>query len=224
MRFVRLPRQTPSHAANRDCTGVLGRPPPGLPRWVNYVAAALGISLLAPLLGLVWLLVRLDSTGPALFRQRRVGRGGREFVCYKFRTMKVGSGDADFEISDLASYTFSPASRPSDPRHTKLGTALRSTSFDELPQLLNVMLGDMALVGPRPELPQIVRRYPAEYGARHTILPGITGLAQVSGRSDLSYGETIRQDLKYTRCRTAGCDLVILWRTLGAVFSSRGAR
>jgi len=198
--------------------------PAGLPRWVDYVAAALGICLLAPLLGLVWLLVRLDSAGPAIFRQVRVGRNGRPFVCRKFRTMTQDAPAADLRLSDLAEFVFSPPSRARDARHTRLGATLRHTSIDELPQLLNVMRGDMTLVGPRPELPQIVALYPLEYQARHSVRPGITGLAQVSGRSDLTYGQTIAQDLRYTRGRSPRGDLLILWQTLGAVFSTRGAR
>jgi len=132
--------------------------------------------------------------------------------------------EADLQLTDLDEFVFSPPSSARDSRHTRLGVTLRQTSIDELPQLLNVMQGDMALVGPRPELPRIVARYPFEYQGRHRVLPGITGLAQVSGRSDLTYGQTIAQDLRYTRSRSPRGDLLILWQTLGAVFSSRGAR
>jgi lipopolysaccharide/colanic/teichoic acid biosynthesis glycosyltransferase len=138
--------------------------------------------------------------------------------------MNVGAPEGALELEDLASFVFSPPGSSRDPRHTRLGAALRRTSLDELPQLLNVMRGEMALVGPRPDLPQIVARYPLEYQARLAVLPGITGLAQIGGRSDLTYGETLKRDLRYAQRRNARLDLSILWRTLGAVFSLRGAR
>ena len=198
-------------------------------RLFDLLAATLGWLLIGPLLALLALLVKLDSPGPVLFRQRRVGRNGRPFVVYKFRTMRIDgpspakpAGSPHGEGIDWERFTFAP-DRP-DPRVTPLGRVLRRTSFDEMLQLINVIRGDMALVGPRPELPEIVRRYPPSFHARHTVRPGITGLAQVSGRADLTYAKTIRYDLAYIRWRSLRNDLAILGRTLGAVFRGSGAR
>jgi lipopolysaccharide/colanic/teichoic acid biosynthesis glycosyltransferase len=226
MRFVKS--HSPARSAVALCPDGEDKPPhspkPGLPRWFNYTAASLGICLLAQLLALFWLLVRLDSRGPAVFRQPRVGRHGCGFVCNKFRTMAVGAPEFEPEVADFATFIFSPPAAARDPRHTRLGAVLRQTSLDELPQLLNVMRGEMALVGPRPELPVLVDRYPARYRGRHYVLPGITGLAQISGRSDLTYAETMELDLQYVRQQSGRGDLMILWKTLAAVFSARGAR
>ena len=197
---------------------------PGLPAWFNRLAALLGICILSPLLVLTWLLIRLDSSGPALFRQSRVGRGGRTFSCYKFRTMSVGAESRPLEIADFPSFVFSPKGARRDPRLTRLGIALRATSVDELPQLLNVLKGEMHLVGPRPELPEIVAQYPPEYHKRHLVCPGISGLAQVRGRSDLPYGEIAALDMTYVRSRSALFDLGLLWETVAVVARGSGAR
>ena len=196
----------------------------GLPRWFNFLAAALGLSLLAPLLGLVWLLVRLDSPGPGLFLQLRTGFGGRQFVCYKFRTMLAGPDDAVPQISDFARYVFNPAGGDRARRLTGLGCALRRTSIDELPQLLNVLRGEMALVGPRPELPEIVAQYPPEFRQRHAVPPGISGLAQINGRSDLTYLRALTYDRIYIQRRSQRLDVAIVMRTLSAVLRGSGAR
>jgi lipopolysaccharide/colanic/teichoic acid biosynthesis glycosyltransferase len=195
----------------------------GLPRWFDFTAAAFGLSLLAPFLALIWLLIRLDSPGPALFRQIRIGRQCRPFDCFKFRTMAAIEAASVGRIEDFESFIFSPA-EALDPRLTRLGRTLRRTSMDELPQLLNVVAGDMALVGPRPELPEIVTQYPSNYHGRHAVLPGVTGEAQVTGRSDLTYEQTMACDLRYVASRSPSRDILILWRTIGAVRSGAGAR
>lgn len=195
----------------------------GLPRWVDFCAATLGICLLAPFLALIWLLVRLDSPGPAMFRQVRIGRGGRRFICYKVRTMRIDAPERPITLTDFRSFVFSaPSDRP-DPRLTRIGPALRRTSTDELPQLFNVVRGEMALIGPRPELAEIVANYPPAYHRRHAVLPGISGLAQVCGRSNLAYEQVLARDLFYVGRRTAALDLAIVWRTLSAVARRDGA-
>jgi lipopolysaccharide/colanic/teichoic acid biosynthesis glycosyltransferase len=211
-------------AGCRQKTGAGRAGPPGLPWWFNRMAAALGICLLAPLLLLVWLLVRLDSDGPALFRQARTGLGGRRFTCYKFRTMSAGDDSRPQQILNFDTFVFSPKGEPRDPRLTRLGIALRATSVDELPQLLNVLAGEMALIGPRPELPEIVAQYPPAYHERHLVPPGISGLAQVNGRSDLPYGEIAAWDLAYVRQRSPLLDLRLLWETVAVVAGGAGAR
>jgi lipopolysaccharide/colanic/teichoic acid biosynthesis glycosyltransferase len=196
---------------------------PGLPRWFDITAAALGLSLLSPLLLLVWLLVRLDSPGPVLFQQDRIGFRGIRFRCLKFRTMLDVDFSENREIHDFERFVFNPnGSRY--PRLTRIGDTLRRTSVDELPQLLNVLRGDMGLVGPRPEIPEIVAQYPSEYHRRHAVRPGITGAAQVNGRADLSYAETMAHDLHYVTRRSGRLDLLLLWRTARAVGSGAGAR
>lgn len=212
-------------------------PPPGARRvrrsrirsepWLRRVAE-LGIVVplvlaLLPVLVTVALLVRLTSRGPVLYRQTRVGVGGRPITMRKFRSMRV---DADTQVHELRHRN--EASGPlfkirDDPRVTPLGRWLRRTSLDELPQLFNVLGGSMSLVGPRPALPAEAARFSAQERLRHSVRPGLTGLAQVRGRSDLDWDEAVRLDLHYVEHRSPGMDLWILWHTVPAVASGRGA-
>lgn len=171
------------------------------------------------------LILAVDLRGNPFFFQTRIGKNGRPFVMYKLRTMRHAApgGMPTYQIDDWKTYVFSPPGQR-DPRLTRWGEFARKTSIDELPQLLNIFKGDMSIVGPRPELPEIVAQYPAEYHRRHNVLPGIAGLAQVSGRSDLTYDEIVRHDLRYVDSHSVMTDIHILWQTLGLVFSRRGAR
>ncbi|MBT0770554.1 sugar transferase [Kineosporia sp. J2-2] len=177
----------------------------------------------APVLLAVALGVRLTSRGPVFYRQVRVGAGGREFTMFKFRSMVV---DADHRraalmaISDGNGVLFKLRK---DPRVTRFGGVLRRFSLDELPQLLNVVRGDMSLVGPRPPLPEEVAGYTADAARRLKVKPGLTGLWQVSGRSDLNWEESLRLDLRYTDNWSIALDVSILWRTLRAVVKGSGA-
>lgn len=191
-------------------------------RLLDLYVAAVGLALVWPLLAVLALLIRLESPGPVLFRQWRIGLGGRPFPIYKFRTMRHDAPPGDYTVRDFRTFIFTPAGR--DPRLTRIGAVLRRTSFDEVPQLLNVLRGEMSLVGPRPEIPELVAQYPPAYHARHTVLPGITGLAQINGRSDLTYAQTIAYDLSYVRHRSDGLDLRILARTALPVLRGTGAR
>jgi lipopolysaccharide/colanic/teichoic acid biosynthesis glycosyltransferase len=164
---------------------------------------ALLLILLAPLLALIAILVRLNSPGPALFIQKRVGRNGELFNMYKFRSMYTGS----------PRYARSPTTSL-DPRITSLGRLLRRTSLDELPQLLNVMLGNMSLVGPRPEMPFIVQHYNEQQRQRLCVTPGITGLWQLSPCRGLPIHQNIQYDLYYVRNRTFKMDVAILVQTV----------
>ena len=137
--------------------------------------------------------------------------------------MRSGHFDNGIQVGDWTTYVFAPPDRP-DPRITRLGALARKTSVDELPNLLNVFLGDMSLVGPRPEIPALVEQYPAEYHRRHDVLPGIAGLAQVEGRSDLAYAEVMKYDLAYVDTRSFLGDLRILWKTVAVVARGSGAR
>lgn len=188
---------------------------------VERLLAAASLLLAAPLLLAIAVAVRCDSPGPALFRQTRVGRNGHSFTMLKFRTM---TADAEQRRAELASECDGPLFKVrADPRITRVGGFLRRYSLDELPQLINVVRGQMALVGPRPALPEEVAAYDADPHRRLAVAPGITGLWQVSGRSDLPWSEAVRLDLAYVDNWSLGLDLAIVMRTLGAVLRHRGA-
>jgi lipopolysaccharide/colanic/teichoic acid biosynthesis glycosyltransferase len=191
---------------------------------VERVVAALALVVLAPLLVLVWARVRAESTGPGLFRQQRVGRGGTEFTMVKFRTMTTTAEKDLARLAELNQVEGGVLFKiRSDPRITPWGARLRRYSLDELPQLWNVVRGDMSLVGPRPALPQEVECYDADPRRRLAVKPGITGLWQVSGRSDLSWAESVRLDLRYVDNWSLALDVAIVCRTVRAVLSHRGA-
>jgi exopolysaccharide biosynthesis polyprenyl glycosylphosphotransferase len=190
---------------------------------LERLAAVVLLLLLAPALLALAYAVRRGSPGPALYRQTRVGRAGVPFTMYKFRTM---SADADLYLPELADLNTADGvlfKIRQDPRITRLGGVLRRYSLDELPQLLNVVLGQMSLVGPRPALPDEVERYSHDARRRLAVKPGLTGLWQVSGRSDLSWSDTVRLDLRYVDNWSVGLDLLILCRTVRAVLDHRGA-
>lgn len=191
---------------------------------IDRVVAVVLILALAPLLLLVALLVLGTSRGGALFKQQRLGRGGRPFAIYKFRTMYTGAERRFYELM-----TQQPGNvggmfvkHQRDPRVTRIGRFLRRFSIDELPQLFNVVRGDMSLVGPRP-LPVEVLQDGADVRRRLLMRPGMTGLWQVSGRSDLSYHDAVRIDLYYVENWSIAFDLVIMWKTLFATFRGDGA-
>ncbi|TDB96314.1 sugar transferase [Micromonospora fluostatini] len=191
--------------------------------FVDRAAAVVALLLLLPLLLVIALAIKLNSRGPVLFRQVRVGQGGREFGVYKFRTMVV---NADALLAELAARNETDGllfKMRDDPRVTRIGRLLRKWSLDELPQLVNVLFGQMSLVGPRPPLPSEVARYDGDVARRLLVKPGMTGLWQVSGRSDLSWEDGIRLDLYYVENWSLAADLTILWKTVGAVVNGRGA-
>lgn len=187
----------------------------------DRVGAGLLLAVLLPLLVGVAAAVRASGPGPAFFRQTRVGRDGAEFTIYKFRTMRA---DAEHRKITLSSEGPGPLFKiRNDPRVTPLGARLRRHSLDELPQLINVLLGHMSLVGPRPPLPEEVARYGDDVRRRLLVKPGMTGLWQVSGRSDLSWEESVRLDLRYVESWSLMLDLQILWKTWSAVARGAGA-
>nr|WP_262850594.1 sugar transferase [Sphaerisporangium corydalis] len=187
----------------------------------DRAVAAFAIAVLAPVLSLLAVAVRATSPGPALFRQTRVGRDGVEFTILKLRTM---SRDADLRKADLVSDRADTLFKiRNDPRITPLGGWLRRHSLDELPQLVNVLLGHMSLVGPRPPLPEEVAGYGDDVRRRLVVRPGMTGLWQVNGRSDLSWEESVRLDLRYVENWSLTLDLQILWKTWSAVARGSGA-
>jgi exopolysaccharide biosynthesis polyprenyl glycosylphosphotransferase len=191
---------------------------------MDRLAAGLAVLLLVPVLGAIAVAVRLDSPGPVLFRQTRIGRGGREFTMLKFRTMVV---DAEARRGDLLALNQNADGllfkMADDPRVTRVGRVLRRFSVDELPQLFNVLSGRMSLVGPRPPLPAEVALYDDSVRRRLLVKPGLTGLWQVSGRSDLTWEESVRLDLRYVENWSLLLDIMILWKTGFAVVRARGA-
>ncbi len=196
-------------------------------RVFDVLFSIMGMVILSPLLVGIMLLIRLDSNGPVFFGHKRLGRGGRYFSCYKFRTMLINSQDIlnnllendqearekwerDFKLKD-------------DPRITKIGSFLRKTSLDELPQLWNVLKGDMSLVGPRPIIADEVQKYGEKSKYLFRVIPGITGLWQVSGRNDVDYDERILLDEYYAKNWSLWLDIELLFRTIGAVLKKKGA-
>jgi exopolysaccharide biosynthesis polyprenyl glycosylphosphotransferase len=192
-------------------------------RIMDLLFSLLGIILLLPLYLIIILLIRLDSKGPALFKQVRVGKNNKDFVIYKFRTMVVNAeAKRELEINpeDIGNFVFQSKN---DNRITKVGAFLRKTSLDELPQLFNVFIGNMSLVGPRPEIREVVRFYPEEYKQRLLVSPGITGLAQISGRGEIELGKTIFYDLTYIKNFSVWYDIKIIFKTFASVLRKEGA-
>jgi lipopolysaccharide/colanic/teichoic acid biosynthesis glycosyltransferase len=202
-------------------------------RVFDVIVASMLVFLLSPVLLISWLLVRMTSPGGAIFRQVRIGRLGHPFVMYKFRTMQADCSDAMHReyvrrlLTDKPECTVSANGiykLDADPRVTRIGRLLRRTSLDELPQLINVVRGDMSLVGPRPALPWEAELFTAAHLARFHAAPGVTGLWQTSGRNTLTMLEGLDLDLEYVRRQSFLLDLVILAKTVPAVLTTRGAR
>lgn len=188
-------------------------------RALDRAAAALGIVVMAPILGLLAALVFFQDRGPVLFAQERIGRNGVPFKFFKFRSMAVDSEVRLAELMDQNEGAGPLFKLRDDPRVTRVGAYLRKYSLDELPQLFNVLRGEMSLVGPRPPLPREVAEYEDDAHRRLFVKPGMTGLWQISGRSDLSWEETVRLDLYYVENWSPLLDLLILWRTVQVVVS-----
>jgi lipopolysaccharide/colanic/teichoic acid biosynthesis glycosyltransferase len=196
-----------------------------LKRAVDIVVATFGLVVISPIIAILALCVKLDSRGPVFFAGERLGIGARRFRMYKLRTMREG---AHAEKAAVAHLNRSDDSRlfkiPADPRVTRLGRTMRRWSLDELPQLYNVLIGDMSLVGPRPFFEEDLTRYEPHHFSRLLVKPGLTGLWQVSGRSEiLDFEEVVRLDRKYIYSWSFALDLWILGRTVPAVFNRRGA-
>ena len=193
-------------------------------RALDLGGALVLVLLLAPVLLVIALVVRLTSRGPALYRSTRTGMYGRQFTVLKFRTMHRGADGVRAELLELNEVPGGILFKiRRDPRVAPFGRFLRRYSLDELPQLFNVLAGSMSLVGPRPPLPDEVERYCSQTRRRLLVKPGMTGLWQVSGRSDLPWDEAVRLDLYYVEHWSLGLDLAIVLRTIWAVLSGRGA-
>ena len=192
-------------------------------RIVDIVAAAFGLLLFLPLLPFLAVVIKLESRGPLLFRQTRIGEDGRPFTCYKIRSMVVDAEDLKQQYAHLNEADGAAFKIRQDPRITRSGRFVRRSSLDEFPQLFNVLRGDMSIVGPRPQIPAEVAQYREEHKARLLVKPGITCLWQVSGRNDVDFEEWMRLDREYVESRSLALDFSILLRTLPAVMDRRGA-
>ncbi|MGH3976213.1 MAG: sugar transferase [Pseudonocardiaceae bacterium] len=199
-------------------------------RVVDLTVVLIALLVLAIPMLLVAIAIRLGTSGPALHRQQRIGQGGRPFMMYKFRTMRMGGSDAQHreliarELRGEDTSVGGSWKIDSDPRVTWFGSILRRTSADELPQLINVLRGQMALVGPRPCLEWEAEMFPPKYAGRFDVPPGLTGLWQVSGRSTMGTLEMLELDLAYVRSWSFWTDLTILVRTVPTLLRGHGAR
>lgn len=193
-------------------------------RLLDVIGSLCGVILLSPIFLIVALIIKCeDPRGPIFFKQIRVGKDGEEFYMYKFRSMVT---DAEEKLEELLRYNEASGAMfkmKADPRVTKIGRFIRKTSIDELPQLINVLKGEMSLVGPRPPLPREVKDYTAYHKQRLMVIPGCTGLWQVSGRSNIGFEEMVGLDLFYIKNRNIMFDIKILVRTVLVLFGSKDA-
>ena len=219
---------------------------------MNFVIALMAIALTLPLMAFIALAIKIDSPGPAIFKQRRIGKnqrrnghlisrnekmccqdqrkediGGEPFTFYKFRTMYVNAKE---RFPELYRYQYSPEEIKTfcfkildDPRLSRLGRRLRKTTFDELPNFFNVLKGDMNLVGPRPDIPEVIKYYQGWQRKKFHVKPGITGLAQINGRGLLTFQETLRLDVQYVEKNGSWIDFLIILKTIKATFLRIGA-
>lgn len=192
-------------------------------RIFDLAASLFGLLLLLPLLPFIMLLIRLETPGPIFFKQTRVGHEGRLFSCYKFRSMATDAEVRKEELNHLNEATGAAFKIRNDPRITGVGRFLRRSSLDEFPQLFNVFLGQMSIVGPRPQILTEVADYTPAQACRLLVKPGLTCLWQISGRSHLEFEEWMQLDLEYVKSRSLRSDALILLRTLPAVIERKGA-
>jgi len=227
-----LPHVSPSRITIRPLDGLallsldrreLGIRQAALKRMFDVVVGTIVFVIAVPVMGVVALLVRLTSRGPALFRQERVGKGGKPFVMYKFRSMVNGAEELHEQLVRESGADTVLFKLREDPRVTPVGRALRRWALDELPQLWNVVRGDMSLVGPRPALPGETARYSNRLRIRLQVKPGLTGLWQVNGRHELPFADYIRYDLFYVENWSLGLDLYVIGKTVPALLARRGS-
>jgi len=194
-----------------------------LKRLIDIVGSVVGLVVLAPLFGLTAVLIKLDDGGPVFFCQERGGKWGKPFTMFKFRTMIVGAENMKNQLLDKNEVDGPIFKMKQDPRITKIGHYLRKFSIDELPQLYNVLRGDMSLVGPKPHPVQEVANYELLNRCRLYVIPGMTGLQQISGRSDLDFKHQVALDCQYIESQSLWLDIVILLKTIPVVLRGNGA-
>lgn len=194
-----------------------------LKRVFDFTVAVLALIFVTPIMAAVAIIIKIDSPGPVFFKQTRVGKWGKTFPCYKFRSMYIDAEERKAELMALNEADGVVFKMKDDPRVTRVGRVIRKLSIDELPQLINVLKGEMSLVGPRPPVPSEVSQYTFEHIRRLESMPGITGLQQVSGRSNLDFKRWVELDLEYIAEQSLMKDIEILLRTIPAVLFSKGA-
>lgn len=195
-----------------------------LKRTMDVVCSSIGLIILSPIFLVTAILIRLESEGNSIFSQERVGRNGKKFRMYKFRSMVVNAEELKDKLSAKNEMTGPMFKMKEDPRVTKVGRFIRKTSIDELPQLVNVLKGEMSLVGPRPSLPKEVVKFEDWMMERLTVKPGLTCYWQVSGRSDIGFEDWMRLDVKYVRERNTLVDIKLVLKTFGVFFGDEHAR
>lgn len=195
-----------------------------LKRTMDVVCSSIGLIILSPIFLVTAILIRLESEGSSIFSQERVGKNGKKFRMYKFRSMVANAEELKDKLSAKNEMTGPMFKMKEDPRITKVGRFIRKTSIDELPQLVNVLKGEMSLVGPRPSLPKEVVKFEDWMMERLTVKPGLTCYWQVSGRSDIGFEDWMRLDVKYVRERNTLVDIKLVLKTFGVFFGDEHAR
>jgi exopolysaccharide biosynthesis polyprenyl glycosylphosphotransferase len=193
-------------------------------RLIDILGALFGLILLSPLFLIISIIIKLDdSSGTVFFKQKRIGKDGKEFYMYKFRSMVANAEELKTSLLDKNEANGPVFKIKDDPRVTKIGKFIRRTSIDELPQLINVLKGEMSLVGPRPPLPEEVKQYGTYERQRLSVIPGLTCYWQVSGRSNIGFDEWVRLDIKYINERNLWVDIKLILKTVLVLFGSKGA-
>ena len=192
-------------------------------RLIDVVCSFLGVLVLSPLFIIIAIIIKTTSKGPVFFSQRRVGKNGKEFYMYKFRSMVVNAEELKEKLSAQNEMSGPMFKMKDDPRVTKVGKFIRKTSIDELPQLWNVLKGDMSLVGPRPSLPKEVAQFEDWMYKRLEVKPGLTCYWQVSGRNNIDFEDWMKLDVKYVKERNLWIDIKLIFKTVGVLFGDKNA-
>ena len=192
-------------------------------RIIDIVASFIGLILLSPLILIVSMLIKLESKGEVIFKQKRVGLNGKEFYMYKFRSMVINAEELKEQLESQNEMSGPMFKIKDDPRITKVGKFIRKTSIDELPQLINVIKGDMSLVGPRPSLPKEVKKFEQWMMERLEVKPGLTCIWQISGRNNIDFEDWMKLDIKYVRERSLVLDFKLIFKTIFVLFGDKNA-
>ena len=192
-------------------------------RIIDIVASFIGLILLSPLILIVSILIKLESKGEVIFKQKRVGLNGKEFYMYKFRSMVINAEELKKQLESQNEMSGPMFKIKDDPRITKVGKFIRKTSIDELPQLINVIKGDMSLVGPRPSLPKEVEKFEQWMMERLEVKPGLTCIWQVSGRNNIDFEDWMKLDIKYVRERSFKLDIKLILKTVLVLLGDKNA-
>ena len=192
-------------------------------RIIDVVASFTGLILLSPLILIVSILIKLESKGEVIFKQKRVGLNGKEFYMYKFRSMVINAEELKEQLESQNEMSGPMFKIKDDPRITNVGKFIRKTSIDELPQLINVIKGDMSLVGPRPSLPKEVKKFEQWMMERLEVKPGLTCIWQISGRNNIDFEDWMKLDIKYVRERSLVLDFKLIFKTIFVLFGDKNA-